>query len=89
MVDNCSQKFVSVLSDLSSLSLRHEALSGESGGGGGGGKMGGGKYGAPGVTKDGRFFLTELFNFAKFLLSTGDGGVIQLVPFTSKKVLFN
>ena len=87
MVDSCSQKFVSVLSDLSSLSLKHEAPTGGSGERRGGGERAGGKYRTPGVMKDGQFFLTELFKFAKALMSTGEGGVIQLHPFTSEKVV--
>lgn len=86
VIDSCSQKFVSVLSDLSGLSLRCETPTGESGEGGEGGKKAGGKYRTPGVMKDGRLFLTELFKFAKFLMSTGDHGVVQLLPFTSEKV---
>ena len=82
MVDSCSQKFVSVLSDLSGLSLRCEAPASWSG------KGGGGKYGTPGVTKDGQFFLTELLKFAKVVMSTRDGGVVELLPFTSEKVVY-
>ena len=68
VVDSCSQKLTSILSDLSGLSLRQQPLplpAGDCGGGGG-------RFGPPGVTKDGQFFLTELLQFAQLLVSQSD-----------------
>ena len=56
---------------------------------GGSGAGGGGRYGAPGVTTDGRFFLMELFKFSRVLLSASCVGAAQLVPFTSEKVCYH
>lgn len=78
MVDGCSQKLTSVLSDLSGLSLRQQPLPPPTGDKGGGG----GRFGPPGVTKDGRFFLSEVLKFAEELISqTGDEGVEHREPF--------
>ena len=68
VVDSCSQKLTSVLSDLSGLSLRQQPLPLPAGDHGGGG----GRFGPPGVTKDGEFFLTELLKFAKEVMSQSD-----------------
>lgn len=68
VVDSCSQKLTSVLSDLSGLSLRQQPLPLPAGDHGGGG----GRFGPPGVTKDGQFFLTELLKFAQLLVSQSD-----------------
>ena len=78
VVNSCSQKLASVLSDLSGLSLRQWPLPPPSGDQGGGG----GRFGPPGITRDGQFFLTELLKFAKELVSqSGDEGVEHREPF--------
>jgi hypothetical protein len=79
VIDSCSQKLTSVLSDLSGLSLRQQPLPLPTGDRGGGG----GRFGPPGVTKDGQFFLTELLKFAKEVVSPsgGDDGVKHREPF--------
>lgn len=74
MVDSCSQKLMSVLSDLSGLSLRQQPLPLPAGNQG----EEGGRFGPPGIMKDGRFFLTELLKFAKGVMSqTGDDGRVE------------
>ena len=75
MIDNCSLKFCSVLSDLSGLSLRQEppADVGRSS-----------RFGAPGVLRNGEFFLTVLFKFAKEMMS--EERVAHLHPFSDEKV---
>ena len=94
VVDNCQTKFVSVLSDLSGLSLRQEVTAAMEEGGGdgeredkGGEREGGrGRFGTPGMMKDGRFFLTELFTFAKDLMAETDDKVTSLLPLTDDQV---
>ena len=80
VVNSCSQKLTSVLSDLSGLLLRQQPLPSPSADRGGGG----GRFGPPGVTKDGRFFLTELLKFAKELVSTGDERLEHREPFNDE-----
>ena len=81
VVDNCSQKMMSVFSDLSGLSLRQQPLPLPARDHGGGG----GKFGPPGVTKDGQYFLTELLKFTKEILSQcGDNGVEHRETFSDE-----
>ena len=85
VVDNCQLKFVSVLSDLSGLSLRQgepeaavASVEGERGRRE--------RFGAPGSMKDGRFFLTEVLKFATSMLSGAGCSVTHLQPFTQDRV---
>lgn len=77
VVDSCSQKLTSVLSDLSGLLLRQQPLllPAEDQRGGGG------RFGPPGVMKGGQFFLTELLKFTKEVLSQTDDRVEHRQPF--------
>ena len=78
MVDSCSQKLFSVLSDLSGLLRRHQPLPSLTGDQG----RERGKFGPRGVTKSGQFFLTEVLKFAKEVVTRASGdGVEQRQPF--------
>ena len=84
VVDSCHSTFASVLSDLSGLSLRLEQPAAD-GGGGGRSQVGGvRRFGAPGAMENGRFFLTELFNFAKEVVSENGDSVSPQEPFTEE-----
>ena len=80
VVDNCNVKLISVLSDLSGLSLRQQPHLPPAA------DQVGGRFGPPGVTKDGRFFLTEVLKFVKEMMSLTDDGVAHRQPFSDEKV---
>ena len=83
VINSCHLKFLSVLSDLSGLALKLDQPATTGDEAGGRSHVGGaGRFGAPGVMKDGRFFVSELFGFARDVMSESGDSVSPLEPFS-------